>query len=273
MGATLSSLTWATSFLAAIASSCQMGIDNRKAFCASNIAWFFGNLYQIAIDGMAIDEACVKDRAPKLPQINASKALSTLQSLVPKDAMKRLPKRALDTVRTKAAAERRLNRTGGRSLMGIPGPIRRSRRSDREDSKNIFENLRGAVDSIQERQVDVASCVFDVQTGLSYLARVGLLLSEIPASSCNDPDPSEPEKKECAVNVINIFSWIAWVAEYFALVAGSCPVQGSEASHCAAPIIDLIASSSSLVVAGDGMVEECQRAEYAKPNYAESKPA
>merc|ERR1712203_1139836 len=111
----------------------------------------------------------------------------------------------------------------------------------------MINKQREHLNKIQDRKLDTAYCIKYVLQGVTLLARIGLQLSQINASACASVQPSEREKKTCAVTLINLIDWIGWATEYFIFVAGACPLRGYADAWCVGAIIDVIASGTSVV--------------------------
>merc|ERR1712084_10199 len=91
----------------------------------------------------------------------------------------------------------------------------------------------------RNRNFEVVACVSDIEFIMSSVVRT-LLALRTARTLCSDPT-------NCAVNVLNLVSNFAYLAEGIALASTDCVLEEfSQEAYCAAAITDVVATSTSL---------------------------
>lgn len=84
---------------------------------------------------------------------------------------------------------------------------------------------------------EITACVVAVDLAVTYLMRAATQIHDA-VKACSD-------KTNCALSVMNIMSSFVWAAQFFAGIAGACPVESAAGSGCAAFVTDFVATVAS----------------------------
>lgn len=214
----IESFGWVASYISDAAALCAKHVNVKKADCAADVSTVTTCLTEFASDASGLGPTCGPGASRRL-----GPALSSIQTAtVPQHAAANVSGR---TLRNPASGNVR------------PGP-------------HPTSGLRGSLSrKLQDAQgpLDVASCVTSLNMAGSYIARAG---QQIDGAVCDNG-------KECAIDVENIVSSFAWVGSFLSLAVSSCDKLVSLPPVCAGTIIDLVATTASVVAGASSIPGDC----------------
>ncbi|CAE7254730.1 unnamed protein product [Symbiodinium sp. CCMP2592] len=118
------------------------------------------------------------------------------------------------------------------------------------------EVLKGSRDAKRDEGFDIAQCVSDVSNSAAYIVRAIL---QIRTAAVDCPDP-----KACAIDIMNVISSFAWVAQFTALAVSDCDL-GANQALCSADISDMLAAVTSGPASGIATSSDCADRRVATP--------
>ncbi|CAE7836167.1 UVR8 [Symbiodinium sp. CCMP2592] len=102
----------------------------------------------------------------------------------------------------------------------------------------------------RNRDFDYFQCSMDVTQAASFLIRA---VMQIRTASIACPDPTA-----CAINILNIISSFAAIAQFTLFATADCTVTGYHKIECAADIVDVVVDLTNGPAAGLATTSDCQ---------------
>ncbi|CAE8630075.1 unnamed protein product [Polarella glacialis] len=103
----------------------------------------------------------------------------------------------------------------------------------------------------EDRKVDIASCVVDVNMAAGYLVRASKQIHD------GVKDCPKGDTQGCFVDVNNVISSFAWVIQFLTYAASDCGESALQDAACAGDIADLVAGVTSLNAAAMSLTNGC----------------
>lgn len=229
----VNAFAWIASYISLAASSCAEAVSP-KAVCASDWTAIVGDFGQIAMSAAAASVDCVFDNRAS-PAVNdqstvggnASASAGCHPGLSKTEALQcRLEEVQQQMDKLQSTHQQPLTRA--------------------IDAAAKFQEFSRAQ---TDRNFQIAVCIFDVNWAVTYLVRVILQLRSA-SLSCEDP-------KICAINILNVISSFAWIAEYIALAVTDCMEGSLQQALCSADISDLFAGATNLAASAASTTVDC----------------
>lgn len=116
-------------------------------------------------------------------------------------------------------------------------------------TKNAIQQWNDAVDKQTERNFNIAQCAFDNAQWGSYTVRAILQIQDA-TKDCTDP-------RQCAIDILDVLSSFAWIAEQVSFAFVDCPVDAYQHAACSADISDMVAAIASFGACALDAVNVC----------------
>eukprot|EP00929_Paragymnodinium_shiwhaense_P074489 TRINITY_DN38139_c0_g1_i1.p1 TRINITY_DN38139_c0_g1~~TRINITY_DN38139_c0_g1_i1.p1 ORF type:complete len:409 (+),score=77.83 TRINITY_DN38139_c0_g1_i1:74-1300(+) len=117
----------------------------------------------------------------------------------------------------------------------------------------------------QQKNADIASCVFDVLHGATYLTQAGTAIDSstrrcqtkcvMGTHACGGQ-----QQALCSVGVTEVIESMLFAASFLSFAGADCPAAGFMPPRCAGEVLSLIAALGDLAQAGSGTSYDCPNA-------------
>jgi len=226
------SVAWVASYLSLAASSCGATL-NPAAQCAADWTAIVANMGELAMSGAGVSEDC--DFRVERPHIKAF--VDRIKERSSKDIANKIKDLELE----KQSLEEKLEAEKLKARHPVVEKLTAGHAVVADMMKIRSEQL--------DRDWDQAMCSFDVTNAASYIVRV-ILQIRAAALDCED-------KRSCAIDVLNIISSFAWIAQLVALAVSDCPEGSNQKAKCTADISDLVAGVTNFAAAAMSSIQDC----------------
>eukprot|EP00929_Paragymnodinium_shiwhaense_P037069 TRINITY_DN19814_c0_g2_i1.p1 TRINITY_DN19814_c0_g2~~TRINITY_DN19814_c0_g2_i1.p1 ORF type:complete len:414 (-),score=74.17 TRINITY_DN19814_c0_g2_i1:305-1483(-) len=117
----------------------------------------------------------------------------------------------------------------------------------------------------EQRNADIASCVFDVLHGTTYLTQAGTAIDSSTrrcATKCVEGTHACGGQQQalCSVGVTEVIQSFLFAGSFLSFAASDCPAAGFMPPRCAGEILSLVAGLGDLAQAGSGTSYDCPNA-------------
>jgi len=240
IAAIITSLSWCVSYLSFAATSCTHTI-NAKATCAGSASWVIGAFGEFAFATSAIVADCTNYWSEVRDDFKSAKEKVEEHTEKWKEHKEKL--------KAKVEGWWLHHHSKTSTITTTTITTTSSWRHHWSIHKTLWQNAYGKLKARTDRAASISACTFSGVQASSYLVRAAL---QIRAAAETCPNP-----QECTIEVMNVISSFAWIANYIALMVSDCPIGSNSKAYCAADSADLVAAVTTLVAGAASVGDDC----------------